>query len=171
MNLIGESSVEKILDAAWRGYQAVSNTISALESIGLSPDGDAGKPGMSALFAAQTACEDAMLEIFGIPRATPAADKAAGALSSLASLRSDGGGSAAGPGAVRMAMLEILAGSADGADAGGSPYEVTVSMTGGMTIYAGSAGEAMAAAAAMPSDKILRAVCWEYPAATDAYEG
>lgn len=169
MNLIGESSVEKILDAAWRGYQAVSNTISALESIGLSPDGDAGKPGMSALFAAQTACEDAMLEIFGIPRATPAAEKAAGALARLASLRGDDGvSSAAGPGAVRMAMLEILAGSAD---AGGSPYEVTVSMTGGMTICAGSAEEAMAAAAAMPSDKILRAVCWEYPAATDAYEG
>lgn len=177
MNLIGESSLDKILDAAWRGFQGAAMAVEALESIGLSPDGSAvdknGKPGMSSLFAAQTACEDAILEIFGIRRDTPGADMAAEALAKLAQLHDGlGAASAAGTGAVRMAMAKLSDGVPDKDQASrDKPYEVTVTMTGGMTVYAESEAAAMATVNAMPTDEIMRAACWDCPAATDAYEG
>ena len=51
------------------------------------------------------------------------------------------------------------------------PFEVTLSITGGLTVYGSSEDDAIRRANAMPSDDLIRNGCWDSPGATDAYEG
>lgn len=168
MRLIEDATIEKILDAVWRAYQSAQAAIDTLEDIGLSVDGRSKQDGsMSVLFGAMTNAENAILEIFGTSRA----DEASMVLSGMSKEERK---SPVFPARIRRALEDM-------ADTdfksrmlplpeGAVCHEVTVTMTGGISVYAPDAKAAMAAADALDTRDVLRNACWESPSATDAYE-
>lgn len=171
--ICGHDRTKRIQDSAWQAYCAVQDVIDALEDIGLTVEGgtmegaDNGKA--SALYGAMTAAGTAVLETFDVPVHGVQGDEG---FMVLAHADKDGRKSKSVPERIARALSDL----ADTAkkkeihvSEGMRPYEVTVSMCGGITVYSDSSENAMAAADAMGSEDIIERAAWDGPSATDAY--
>lgn len=169
MHLLNETTVNTIMDACWTAYRAAKRGIDILESIGLSVEGAAKDKArdMSILFEAQTAAENAMFAIAGLQRAANAADKASAILAKEAGANDPPSSS----GGILFELRRLAENVSTDTDPSLQPFEVTLSITGGLTVYGSSEDDAIRRANAMPSDDLIRNGCWDSPGATDAYEG
>lgn len=171
--ICGHDKTKRIQDSAWQAYCAVQAVIDALENIGLTVedgtmDGRNGE-GASALYGATTAAGAAVLETFGIPVHGVQGDEG---FMLLAHADKEGRKSKSVPDKIARALRD-LADTAEKKEIrvseGMRPYEVTVSISGGITVYADSSEHAMAAVNGMGSDEIMEKAAWDGPSATDAY--
>lgn len=170
--ICGEDKTRKIMDDAWQAYCGAQSVIDAMEGIGLSVDGAASdKDGdsVSRLYGAMTAAGNILLRVCGVPRPGTLADEAFMVLAhATPEMRRED----RFPERLERALLD-LADTAEKksvqVEPGLRPYDVTVAMSGGMTVYATGRDEAMSAVRGMPSDRILEAAAWDGPEPTDAY--
>lgn len=173
MRLYNEDTADQLLNKAWSAYRRVEKIIDCLEDAGLSVDGSSSdeKP-MAGLFGVLTDTGDMILELMGVPAAQPYSDEAHMVLSHRDAKDSD---SRTFPQRLRSALSDIadtaykksLLPMPDGA----KPHEVTVCLTGGLTVYAKDETGARDAADAMPTGTVLQNTAWEDCAnVTDAYE-
>lgn len=170
--ICGEDKTRKILDDAWQAYCSAQSAIDAMEGIGLSVDG-ASSPGsgdsVARLYGAITSAGNILLRICGVPRPGTLADEAFMVLAhATPEMRRED----RFPERLERSLLDL----ADTAEKksvhmepGLRPYEVTVAMSGGITVYATGQYEAMQAVREMPSDRIMEAAAWDCPEPTDAY--
>lgn len=165
---------ENIVNAAWRGLVAAQNVVTALESIGLDVDGTAAKGGAGAngLYGAIGACCDVLREAWAIPSGTPWSEQVDMYLATAApKLGKDS--PLKMPAQARTAMDNIrntMEAASVGSPEGLAPYEVTVSATGGVTVYASGREDAMSRLAAMDDGEAAARTAWDGITATDAYE-
>lgn len=167
MKLMSETTSEKILDAVWRAYQSAQAAVDILEDVGLAVDGASeDDKNMSVLFRAMTSAEDAILELFGIERR----DEASMVLSGMSR---EERGSEKFPPRIKQALDDMA--DTDFKNRmlpipeGAKCHEVTLSMTGGISVYAASPEDATEAAGRLDTEDILMNACWDSPSATDAY--
>lgn len=172
--ICGHDKTKRIQDSAWQAYCAAQDVIDALEDIGLTVeggtmDGNAGHGGVSALYGAMTMAGAVVLETCGVPVHGVQGDEG---FMVLAHADKEGRKSKSVPDRVLKALKD-LADTAEKKEIrvteGMHPYEVTVSIAGGITAYADSSENAMKAVDAMPSDEIIERAAWDSPSATDAY--
>lgn len=174
MTIIDENALNRILNHAWTAYQQSQNAIDTLEAIGLNVDGNSAKAGtMSVLFGVMTAAENVMLSALGIPDASAYGDEG---LAVLSSASSEERSSENMPDRIKYALMAVAQKCFEKdmpeAQDGDTPHEVTLAMTGSITVMAASVEKAMNIASDMPSGTLIAAACWEDcgPSATDAYE-
>lgn len=172
--MIGDEKSEKILRKAWAAYRYVCQGIATLEEIGLSVDGDISpnnRNSMSSLFGAVTALTDIVAMMHGIEAGTVRSEEADMLIAALA-------GDEWPPQKLPDKLARSLADVADTArkenalplPPNAKPFEVTVSMCGGLTVYAETESGAVDAVNKMPAEEILEGAAWEYPVPTDAHE-
>lgn len=172
--ICGNEKTKRILDAAWRAYCYAQSTIDALENIGLSVDGasmmnDSRHDSVSGLYGAMTEASGVIMDICGIPSSTAFFDEACMVLAHATSeMRHEA--------AFPAKLLEPFMDIADSADKkalclspGDRAHEVTMSMCGGVTVYAADPEAAMEKAASLDSDTILEKAAWDSASPTDAY--
>lgn len=166
--MIAQGGIDRIVKNAWDAYRRVSGAVAALESIGLSVDGSSGKDDVSGLFGAMTAAGGVLLAAFGIPDGQPWSDEGFEILAGL------------GPEALKQAVLpmgarvslDAVAEKAAEQMAGGDgkTYEVTVAMTGGISVRARNRDAALGKVDGMDQDLAVRLAAWDSLTPTDAYE-
>lgn len=171
--ICGHDKTKRIQDAAWQAYCAVQDVIDALENIGLTvEDGtmeNAGYARASSLYAATTAAGTAVLETFNVPVHGVQGDEG---FMILAHVDKEGRKSKSVPDKTTRALMDL----ADTAEKKGihlskgmRQYEVTVAMTGGISVYAESEDRARGIVDGMATDEIMEKAAWDSPSATDAY--
>ncbi|MCM1295863.1 MAG: hypothetical protein NC311_10005 [Muribaculaceae bacterium] len=172
MTLMTEDARDKALDAAWKIYAQAQDIINTLGDIGLEVDGaNAGRPGsLSGLFGITTKACDIILNLLGVPHEAPWLDQASMVLADLAPHKN----SDRLPGQIRTALENIadtaLKKSMLPIPDGAKSFEVTLSMSGSVTVYTADENSAMSAANNLDTGTLIRAACWDSPNATDAYE-
>lgn len=176
--ILSEKTRDAVLMSAWVAYASVYKSIDAMASIGLDLDGGKApaKTGCQHLYAAMTGSANIIMACCGIPRKTVQAEQLDMFLSQTA-----GGVDPSDPESVKSAFSKIMSAAMDMKDTyeknrmrvpwDGTPgmYEVTVSMSGGITVPASSEKDAMAFVNGMTSEDIVEGGAWDSPAATDAY--
>lgn len=177
--ILSEKTHDAVLMSAWLSYASVYKSIDAMASIGLDLDGGKThtKTGCQHLYAAMTESANIIMACCGIPRKTVQAEQLDMFLSQTA-----GGVDPSDQKSVKDSFDKIMSAAMDMKDTydknrmrvpwEGTPgmYEVTVSMTGGITVTASSEKDAMAFVDGMASEDIVEGAAWESPSATDAYQ-
>lgn len=166
--MIAQGGIDRIAKNAWDAYRHVQDAINALESVGLSVDGCSGKDGVPGLFGALTAAGNVLLAAYGVPDEQPWSDEAFEALANACP------GTKAPetlPDSARRALAAIAEKAAEQeTDGEEKRYDVTVAMTGGISVRARSRDAALAKVDAMDQDAAVRLAAWDGLAPTDAYE-
>ena len=164
MNIVKKTDNSPILDSLWRAYCDAVRAIDALESIGLSVDGDKNRPGsVSSLYGVMTELENAVADIIGAPRD--------GTVEKIHELM-DYGARTAVPGSpmpdTMKNYLNAFPRDMLMVEPGAVSCDVTLAMTGVLKIPARSPEDAEREARRLPSAALLRMAEWCEPEPTDA---
>lgn len=175
--ILSETARDQVIKNAWHAYVSIQKSIDALASIGLELDGGSSdkKTGCQPLYGAMTAAANALFACFGIEPGTVYAEQLDMLLSHHA-----GSAAVADPESMKKSLEKMTSSALEIADTaekatlhlaepGTALYDVTVSMSGGVTVSAKSEAEAMDKANAMGTDEIVQKAAWDYPSATDAH--